>query len=68
MDGAMPTSVHERVRASLDAGAVLAAGPARLRQLEKRFTTEHFHTELREGDAEDPVPGVLALRLEKVLV
>jgi hypothetical protein len=59
--GAMAASVHGKVRASLDADAVLGVGPARLRQLEKRFTAEHFHTELREGDAEDPVPGVLAL-------
>ena len=60
--GAMAASVHGKVRASLDADAILAAGPARLRQLEKRFTAEHFHTELREGDAEDPIPGILALR------
>jgi hypothetical protein len=59
--GAMAASAHGQVRASLDADALVSVSPVKLRQLEKRFGAADFHTELREGDAQDPVPAVLAL-------
>jgi len=62
--GAMAASVHGKVRASMDADALLSVGAAKLRLLENKFTAAAFHTELREGDAEDPVPAILVLRDE----
>lgn len=60
--GALAASVHGQVRASLDADAILSVGLAKLRQLARRLGAAALQTELREGDAEDPVPAVLALR------
>jgi hypothetical protein len=59
--GAMAAAVHGAIRASLDADVVLSVDPAGLRQLERRFVAAGFHTQLRQGDSQDPVPAVLTL-------
>jgi hypothetical protein len=60
--GALAASVHGVVRASLDADALLSISASALNSLERRFRAAEFHTELRRGDADDPITAVLALR------
>ena len=59
--GAMAASVHGAVRASMDADAILAVHSDELATLEWRFREDGFTTELRYGDAADPIGAVLAL-------
>lgn len=59
--GAMAASVHGVVRASLDADAVLAIPVHELLTLERQLSARGFRTELRHGDADDPIAAVLAL-------
>lgn len=59
--GAMAASVHGVVRASVDAGAVLALSTRELGDLEKQLRASGLETELRYGDADDPIAAVLAI-------
>jgi hypothetical protein len=59
--GAMAASVHGVVRASTDADAILALHSDELAALERRFREDGFTTELRYGDAADPIGAVLAV-------
>jgi hypothetical protein len=59
--GAMAASIHGVVRASLDADAVLALSNRELADLETSLRTSGLETELRYGDADDPIGAVLAL-------
>lgn len=59
--GAMAASVHGSVRATTDADALLSVTLAELGQLQKAFRKAGFETELRRGDAEDPIPALLAV-------
>ena len=59
--GALAASVHGLVRASPDADALLSINPSTPTRLEGRFKAAGFHTELRRGDADDPISAVLAL-------
>jgi hypothetical protein len=59
--GAMAASVHGVVRASMGADALLAVHPDELAALERRFREDGFTTELRFGDAADPIGAVLTL-------
>ena len=59
--GAMAAAVHGVVRASIDADAVLAASPSGLSALEHRFRALGLQTELRYGDADDPISALLEL-------
>ena len=59
--GAMAASVHGAVRASMDADAILAVHSDELAALERRFRDDGFATELRYGDAADPIGAVLAV-------
>ena len=59
--GAMAAAVHGVVRASLDADAVLSFATQDARRLEQTFIAAGFHTELRQGDEDDPIPCLLAL-------
>jgi hypothetical protein len=59
--GAMAASVHGLVRASMDADAILAVHSDELAVLERRFREDGFATELRYGDAVDPIAAVLTL-------
>jgi hypothetical protein len=59
--GAMAASVHGLVRASVDADVVLSAPASQLDRLERLFAAAGFRTELRRGDAEDPIAAMLVL-------
>jgi hypothetical protein len=59
--GAMAASVHGFVRASMDADALLAVHSDELPALARRFRDDGFATELRHGDAVDPIAAVLTL-------
>jgi hypothetical protein len=59
--GAMAASVHGVVRASLDADAILGVHSDALAAIERRFRESGMATELRYGDAADPISAVLTL-------
>lgn len=59
--GAMAAAVHGAIRATTDADALVSVTVPELRKLEKRFRKAGLATELRRGDAEDPVPALLAI-------
>ena len=57
----MAASVHGIVRASMDADAVLSLTIQETPTLEREFRAAGFRTELRRGDPDDPIAGVLSL-------
>jgi predicted nucleotidyltransferase len=59
--GALALSVHGVVRASTDVDALLFISPKRLAALRALFDRTGFGTELRWGDADDPIPSMLTL-------
>ena len=59
--GAMAAAVHGAIRATTDADALLSVALSRLGTLEKAFKRAGFESELRRGDAEDPIPALLLL-------
>lgn len=59
--GAMAASVHGSIRATADADALLSVTLPQLRQLEKALVKAGFDTRLRRGDADDPIPALLAV-------
>ena len=61
MIGAFALSVHGAVRATTDVDALLFTTPGRLAELSILFKQTGFGTELRHGDANDPIQGLLVL-------
>jgi hypothetical protein len=59
--GAMAASIHAAIRATTDADALLSVSVQRLRRLEKAFGEAGLTTELRRGDAADPIPALLTV-------
>ena len=59
--GAMAAAVHGAIRATTDADVLLSVALSRLAALEKAFKRAGFESELRRGDAEDPIPALLVL-------
>ena len=59
--GAMAMSVHGVVRASLDANAVTLIRLAEADLLAKRLPAAGLSADLRRGDPEDPIAGLLAI-------
>ncbi len=59
--GAMAASVHGSIRATRDADALLSITIPRLGTLEKTFRRMGFQTKLSRGDADDPIPALLAI-------
>jgi predicted nucleotidyltransferase len=59
--GGMAASVHGSIRATTDADALVSVSVPKLAQLEKAFKKAGFKTELRRGDAADPIPALLAV-------
>ena len=59
--GALAGSVHGAVRATLDADALVSVGVPKLRQLATALKKAGFNTDLRQGDADDPIPALLAV-------
>ena len=59
--GAFALSAHGVVRASTDVDVLLFTTLRHLTRLRARFQRAGFGTELRQGDAEDPIPALLIL-------
>jgi predicted nucleotidyltransferase len=59
--GAFALSAHGFVRASTDVDALLFMTPEQLTNLRTLFDRAGFGTELRCGDADDPIPAILTL-------
>lgn len=57
--GALAAAVHGSIRATTDADALLSVTLPKLGKLEKLLRKAGFMTELRRGDAEDPIPALL---------
>ncbi len=60
--GAIAAAVHGAIRATTDADVLLAVAPARLTALEKRIKAAGLSTEIRRGDADDPIAAILVAR------
>lgn len=59
--GAIAASVHGSIRATPDAEALICVGLPKLRQLQRAFRKAGFSADLRQGDADDPIPALLAV-------
>jgi predicted nucleotidyltransferase len=59
--GAIAASVHGIVRASFDADALISVRRQKLKELAVEFEAAGSQTDLRVGDAEDPIPALLAI-------
>jgi hypothetical protein len=59
--GALAASFHGAIRATTDAEALVFVSPAKLARLQKAFKKARFTTNLRHGDADDPIPALLAV-------
>lgn len=59
--GAMAASVHGSIRATTDADALVSVSASQLTRLQKALKKAGFRTELRHGDADDPIPALLAV-------
>jgi predicted nucleotidyltransferase len=59
--GAMAAAVHGSIRATTDADALVPVGASKLAQLKSAFKKAGFDTDLRSGDADDPIPALLAV-------
>ncbi len=57
--GALAASIHGVVRASMDADVLLSVSVQEVNTLEVAFKGAGFRTELRRGDFQDPIPGML---------
>jgi len=59
--GAFALSAHGVVRASTDVDVLVFTTPQHLAMLRARFQRAGFDTELRHGEADDPIPAMLIL-------
>src|SRR5215204_4425324 len=59
--GAMAASVHGSIRATTDADALVSVGVPKLRHLQRELKKAGFTTDLRHGDAADPIGALLAV-------
>jgi len=59
--GAMAASVHGELRATADADALISVSASRLVGLRAVFKKAGFETDLRRGDANNPIPAMLVL-------
>jgi predicted nucleotidyltransferase len=59
--GAMAASVHGSIRATIDADALVSVGVGKLKQLQRDLKKNGFETDLRHGDADDPIQALLAV-------
>jgi predicted nucleotidyltransferase len=57
--GALAASIHGAVRASLDADLVLSVGMREAINLDRLYQAAGLHTQLTQGDFDDPIPGLL---------
>jgi hypothetical protein len=59
--GAMAASLHGELRATSDADALISVTVSKLASLRRLFKEAGFETELRRGDADDPIPAILLI-------
>jgi predicted nucleotidyltransferase len=59
--GAVAASVHGSIRATTDADVLVSVSPTKLARLQKAFKKARFDTDLRHGDADDPIRALLAV-------
>ena len=59
--GALAASVYGTIRATTDADALVSVSALRLGSLEKKLRKTGLTTRLRRGDADDPIPSLLAV-------
>ena len=59
--GAMAASVHGELRATTDADALISVTVSKLASLRPLFKEAGFETDLRRGDADDPIPAILLI-------
>ena len=59
--GAMAASFHGSIRATTDADVLVTVSISKLRQLQRAFKKAGFSAELQQGDADDPIPALLAI-------
>ena len=59
--GAMAASVHGALRATADVDALISVTVSKLASLRTLFKKAGFETDLRRGDADDPIPAMLVL-------
>lgn len=59
--GAMAASLHGELRATSDADALISVTISKLASLRRLFNEAGFATELRRGDADDPIPAILLI-------
>lgn len=57
--GALAAAVYGTIRASMDADALVSLSVAKLSNLSQLFRKKGLTTELRRGDADDPIPAML---------
>jgi predicted nucleotidyltransferase len=60
--GAMAAAVHGVVRASVDADLLISIAVPGMTDLARRLTESGFDVELRRGDPDDPIAGMLVVR------
>ena len=60
--GAMAAAVHGVIRASLDADAVVTLQVREAQTLRQSLVEKGYETDLRVGDADDPIPALLEVR------
>ena len=60
--GALAAAVHGEVRGTTDTDVLLSIALQRVRPLCAKFKGAGFKTELRFGDADDPIPAMLILQ------
>ena len=59
--GALAAAVYGAIRASVDADALVSLTVSKLSSLAHVFKKQGFTVEFRRGDAEDPIPAMLAV-------
>ena len=59
--GAMAASVHGSIRATTDADVLVSVSAAKLARLQRAFKKAGFDSDLRHGDADDPIAALLAV-------
>ena len=59
--GALAASVHGSIRATTDADVLVGVSAAKLARLQKVLKKRGFDTDLRQGDADDPIAALLAV-------
>src|SRR5262245_7349708 len=59
--GATAAAVHGSIRATADADALVSVSMSKLAQLKGVLKKAGFDVDLRSGDADDPIPALLAI-------